>query len=442
MFKKFKESPYCKVAFMLLICGAILITFAHWISTTHFSVGFETINKTLAPVYVGILCSFIVCPVYNACVKFSYKRLILRQSECELTAKDRRRFLTISRIIATLICVVIVVGFISSLLYVIVPQVVTSCMSLADTLPDKLPALSSWLTKKFPNFPQFAAWVDGVSKMGVIGIVGWIQDNILSGQSTSIAVVLSNGLMTAVSSVVNTVVGILIMVYILNYKETLFAMTKKFITASCSEKKQNGLYEFVDIFNDTFINYIVGRIIDSIIVGIVTYAALLIFKIPYPAMIGMIVGATNIIPFFGPFIGAIPSFLIIMLESPLAALEFVIIVLVIQQLDGNILDPIIVGDAVGLGSFWVLLAVLIGGGLFGFMGMVFGVPVFAVIYRYVNKFTTKNLVKKGKNTLTSDYFTLDKFGIDAKDVHLEVYKTRDKSISDKIQAFKGEKEDR
>lgn len=442
MLKKFKQSPYCKASLLILICGAILIAFAEWIRNTHFSVGFETLGKTLIPIFIGVLCAFLVCPIYNKCVGWIYAKLLGRSEGQEVGAKDRRRNLTVARIVATLVCLILVVGSISALLYVIVPQIVTSCITLADTMPDRLVELSKWLTATFPKFPQLAASVDKFSQMGAKEVITWIETQFLTENTATIGAVVSSGVVTAVSSVVNTFIGILIMVYLLNYKETLFAMTRKFVKAICSEKREKSLNEFIGIFNETFINYIVGRVIDSVIIGIITYIALVIFKIPYAVMIAMVVGVTNVIPVFGPFIGAIPSFLIILLESPMAALEFLIIILIIQQFDGNVLGPIIVGDALGLGSFWVMMAVIIGGGLFGFMGMFFGVPVFAVIYRYVNKMTTSNLIKKGVNTKTSDYFNMDKFGIDARDVHLEVYKTRDKSISDKIKAFKGEKEDR
>lgn len=429
MFKKFKENPYWKITLALLIAGGILIVFNNWITKNQLKIGLENINSTLAPVYIGVICAFLLCPVYNWVVRKSFAGLTANKS---LDDKEKRRYLTISRIIATIAAIIIVIVFVALLAYSILPQIISSSVNLAETLPERLSALSAWLSTHFARFPQLANWVDGVAKLGANDIVKWIQVNLLGENAMNIATLISSGVMTAVNTLVDVIVGLLIMIYLLNYKETLFAMCRKFIAATCTKKRQDGLYEFVDIFNETFVGFIVGRIIDSVIIGLLTYVVLIICKIPFAPMIAVIVGVTNVIPFFGPFIGAIPSVLILMLEDPMKALWFILIIFIIQQLDGNVIGPKIVGNAIGIGSFWVLIAVLVGGGLFGFKGMVFGVPVFAVIYRYVNKLVTRRLNKEGKATHTADYFTLEQFGIDASEVHLETYKRKEKSVRDRF----------
>lgn len=399
MFKKFKENAYWKTATLLLLCGGILILFSSLLGKTNFSAGFSAINKTLAPIYVGIICAFLVCPVYNKIVALIY---------------SKRPNLNLAKVIATIVCLIIVVGFISLLAYFMIPQVIQSCVNLTNTLPERATALSDWLSTHFPRFPQLATWVDNLSHTNTSELLRWTQKNVIGENAVGIATMVSTGVVSAVKYVINAFVGILIMIYILNYKETLFAIAKKIIAATCTEKKQQAWLEFSEIFNETFVGFIVGRIIDSAIIGVLTYVVLAIVGIPFAPMISLIVGVTNVIPFFGPFIGAIPSFFILMLERPMAALEFLIIILVIQQLDGNVIGPKVVGNAIGIGSFWVLIAVLIGGGLFGFAGMVFGVPVFAVAYRYVNKVTVHSLDAKGKARATADYYSLDKYGIDVK----------------------------
>ena len=435
MFKKFKESPYWKATLAMLVGGAILIVFNNWIQKTHFTVGFEAINATMMPIYIGVILAFLVCPIYNVFVRKAYAKMTDAKS---LDDKERRHYLTMSRIVATIVCLIIVIGFVALLAYILLPQVITSCIDLAETLPERLSSLSAWLGRHFGRFPQLADWVGNVAKLGANDIVKWIQNNVLGGNAMSIATMISSGVITAVNSVIDIFVGVLIMVYLLNYKETLFAMARKFIAATCSKKRQDSMYEFVDIFNETFVGFIVGRIIDSCIIGVLTYFVLLACSIPFAPMISVIVGVTNVIPFFGPFIGAIPSVLILMLEDPMKALLFCVVILIIQQLDGNIIGPKVVGNAIGIGSFWVLVAVLIGGGLFGFTGMVFGVPVFAVIYRYANKLITRNLNKQGLATHTADYFTMEHFGIDASEVHLETYQHREKSISDRLKRVKND----
>ena len=438
MFKKYKDSPYLKAMTVMLLGGAILIFFSDWVKNTNFSVGFNTVSSAFAPVIIGMILAFLICPIYNPIVRISYARITTDKA---LTDKTRRHYLTIARTIATVICLVIVVGAVAALLYILLPQVISSTIDLVTTLPERLSTLSDWLRTHFGHFPQLAKWVDNVAELGADDIIKWLQENVLGGNAVSIATMVSTGVISAVNYVLDAVIGVLIMVYLLNYKETLFAMGRKFIAATCSKKRQDGLYEFIDIFNETFIGFIVGRIIDSTIIGVLTYFVLLVCQIPFASMIALIVGVTNVIPFFGPFIGAIPSILILMLEDPMKALWFAVIILIIQQLDGNVIGPKVVGNAIGIGSFWVLIAVLVGGGLFGFAGMAFGVPVFAVIYRYASKLTSRALNKQGKATHTADYFDMEKFGIDTSEIHLEEYKGKEKDFIGRYRIMKENNDD-
>ena len=238
--------------------------------------------------------------------------------------------------------------------------------------------------------------------------------------------------MMAVKYVANAFIGLLIMVYLLNYKERLFAITRKIVNATCSQRRKATLYEFAGIVNETFIGFIVGRIIDSFIIGVLTYVVLKITDMPFALMLSVIVGITNVIPFFGPFIGAIPSVFILLLENPIDALYFIVIIVIIQQLDGNVIGPKIVGNAIGIGSFWVLISVLIGGGLFGFAGMALGVPVFAVFYRYADKMMKNSLRSKEKNTHTSYYYSLEPYGLDDDEIELEPDKKNQQSWISKL----------
>ncbi|MBE6019637.1 MAG: AI-2E family transporter [Clostridiales bacterium] len=453
MFKKFKDSPYSKAAFTILICGALLIIFNSWITKNRIVIGFENINRTLAPIYIGGIFAFILCPVYNACVKWCYAHMLKGakhkgfsvgamivhdDGDLVIDKRERSRILAAARTVASLVCVIIVVGLVGLFIYFVVPQVVASALSLINTMPSRLLAFSRWCNTHLSHFPFIATWVDNLAHAENDEVMQWIQEHILSGNAASIATMISNGVIQAFKYVANAFIGLLIMVYLLNYKERLFAITRKMVNATCSQKRKASLYEFADIVNETFIGFIVGRIIDSFIIGVLTFIVLMIFNIPFALMISLIVGVTNIIPFFGPFIGAIPSVFILLLEEPIEALYFIIIIVVIQQLDGNIIGPKIVGNAIGISSFWVLVSVLIGGGLFGFGGMAFGVPVFAVFYRYVDKLTRTSLKRKEKNTHTSYYYSLEPFGLEDDEVDLEPDPKKQQSL---FTRFKKEKKD-
>lgn len=434
MFKKFKESPYTKAALTILVCGGLLIVFNNWISHNRISIGFENINKTLAPIYIGAVFAFILCPVYNACVRWCYGHMlagakkkgfsigaIIVHDDGELVVDkaEKRRILQAARIAASMVCVILVVGLVGLFIYFVVPQVVASGVNLVNTLPQRLNSFSDWCDVHLTHFPMVSVWVDNLANAENQEIIDWIQEHILSGNAASIASMVSTGVITAIKYVANAFIGLLIMVYLLNYKERLFAITRKIVNATCSQARKAKLYEFASVVNETFIGFIVGRIIDSFIIGVLTYIILTICDIPFALMISVIVGVTNIIPFFGPFIGAIPSVFILLLEDPLSALYFIIIIVIIQQLDGNVIGPKIVGNAIGMSSFWVLVSVLVGGGLFGFTGMALGVPVFAVIYRYVDRLTIRSLKRKEKNTSTSYYFSMEPYGLEDDEVDLD-----------------------
>ena len=453
MFKKFRESPYAKAAFLILVCGGLLIIFNNWITKNRISIGFENINNTLAPIYIGGILAFILCPVYNACVKWCYPRILagakkrgfsvgamLVQDEGDIVVdkQEKRNILGIARAAASLVCIVVVVGLAGLFVYFVVPQVVASAVNLVNTMPQRLASFSSWCNIHLSHFPFVAIWVDNLANAENSEVMQWIQEHILSGNAASIASMVSNGVILAVKYVANAFIGLLIMVYLLNYKERLFAITRKMVNATCSQKRKASLYEFANIVNETFIGFIVGRIIDSFIIGVLTFIILKICAIPFALMLSVIVGVTNVIPFFGPFIGAVPSVFILLLENPIDALYFVIIIIIIQQLDGNVIGPKIVGNAIGIGSFWVLVSVLIGGGLFGFPGMALGVPVFAVFYRYADKLMTGSLKRKEKNTHTSYYYSLEAYGLEDDEVELEPEKKQQQSLFSK---FRKEKKD-
>ena len=453
MFKKFRESPYAKAAFLILVCGGLLIIFNNWITKNRISIGFENINNTLAPIYIGGILAFILCPVYNACVKWCYPRILagakkrgfsvgamLVQDEGDIVVdkQEKRNILGIARAAASLVCIVVVVGLAGLFVYFVVPQVVASAVNLVNTMPQRLASFSSWCNIHLSHFPFVATWVDSLANAENSEVMQWIQEHILSGNAASIASMVSNGVILAVKYVANAFIGLLIMVYLLNYKERLFAITRKMVNATCSQKRKASLYEFANIVNETFIGFIVGRIIDSFIIGVLTFIILKICAIPFALMLSVIVGVTNVIPFFGPFIGAVPSVFILLLENPIDALYFVIIIIIIQQLDGNVIGPKIVGNAIGIGSFWVLVSVLIGGGLFGFPGMALGVPVFAVFYRDADKLMTGSLKRKEKNTHTSYYYSLEAYGLEDDEVELEPDKKQQQSLFSK---FRKEKKD-
>ena len=220
---------------------------------------------------------------------------------------------------------------------------------------------------------------------------------------TNILPVIGNAVMSVASSIWNIILGIIISVYLLMDKEKFFALGKKVVTSLLNEKHTTIVLDLANRTNLTFGRFIGGKIVDSAIIGVLTFIILAIFKMPYVLLISVIIGVTNIIPFFGPFIGAIPSAIIILFVSPIQALWFLVIILVIQQVDGNIIGPKILGDSIGISAFWILFSILVAGKLFGLVGMIIGVPMFALIYSVIKDIIEARLRYKGLPTETEKY---------------------------------------
>lgn len=424
MIKKIYKSPYFKAMLVFIIGGFTLMLLNNLIRTADAGDLIKKINSALMPLYIGIVIAFLLCPIYNRIVGKTFK-LINRKaysassgteaaSEVKKALKKGNRILIVSRVIGTIICLAILVLFVTLIAYLVIPELFNSIVNVMYKIPAGMTNLREWSHAHLSKYPPLIKQIDTITNTGTTDIIAWIQANILNVRDAgNLATQISNGLFHAMKTIINIVVGMLIAIYLLNFKDRIFAISRKVVAATCSEKRASGLFQFAYIINTTFIGYIVGRIIDGIIIGVITFIVMSVFGIPLPILCSVIVGITNIIPFFGPFIGAIPAALLITLESPIHAVYFLIFDLIIQQIDGNIIGPKVVGTAIGMSSFWVLIAVIVGGGLFGFLGMALGVPVFAVIYRYVNMAVTKKLENKEKALFSDDYYYLEPYKLDA-----------------------------
>lgn len=427
MIKKINKSPYFKAMLVFIIGGFTLMLLNNLIRTADAGDLIKKINSALMPLYIGIVIAFLLCPIYNRIVGKTFK-LINRKaysassgteaaSEVKKALKKGNRILIVSRVIGTIICLAILVLFVTLIAYLVIPELFNSVVNVMYKIPSGMTNLREWSHAHLSKYPPLIKQIDTITNTGTTDIIAWIQANILNVRDAgNLATQISNGLFHAMKTIINIVVGMLIAIYLLNFKDRIFAISRKIVAATCSEKRASGLFQFAYIINTTFIGYIVGRIIDGIIIGVITFIVMSLFGIPLPILCSVIVGITNIIPFFGPFIGAIPAALLITLESPIHAVYFLIFDLIIQQIDGNIIGPKVVGTAIGMSSFWVLIAVIVGGGLFGFLGMALGVPVFAVIYRYVNMAVTKKLENKEKALFSDDYYYLEPYKLDAGEV--------------------------
>ena len=297
------------------------------------------------------------------------------------------------------------------LLYMMIPELIRSIQNMTVNLPAEFKEFEQWMESVFNEESQLTEWLKALGiDLTEIGdyMETLLQKQILPQVKTYLSYLASitTGVISALKMLFNFVIGLVIAVYLLIGKETFVGQGKKIVYAVLPSKYGNVVIHTMRITNQMFGGFVSGKILDSVIIGVICYVGLMILGMPYSLLVAVIVGVTNVIPFFGPFIGAVPSFILIALAEPVKGLYFLIFVLALQQVDGNIIGPKILGDSTGLSSFWVVFAILVGGGLFGFMGMLLGVPTFAVIYYLIREAVAYILRRRSLPEETRDYIRM------------------------------------
>ncbi|MGN0594091.1 MAG: AI-2E family transporter [Hominimerdicola sp.] len=349
----------------------------------------KTFLSVLTPVTWGLVMAFLMNPIM---VKFEnlFKNKVVKNPA------KKRLTRACSVIVASIVFLGIVIGCIS----VVLPELINSIMDIFNNASTIAANVQDWINRLLKNYPAYAKKATEMLNnfsTDVTGIIEKIQpmlENILSGAWSVITIVK------------NFALGFIVSIYMLCSKETLLAQIKKMIISITKKSTCEKIMRIASQSNKIFAGFISGKIVDSIIIGLLCFVGLTIMNMPYNIMISVIIGITNVIPFFGPFFGAIPSALLILLVEPRKVILFLIFILCLQQFDGNILGPKILGDSTGLPGFWVLVSLLIGGGLFGFVGMLLAVPVCALLYAFTRQYVESKL-RKRKLPVATEYYMED-----------------------------------
>lgn len=381
---------------LIVICLSILF-YQILTRLPEISLGLQKILKVLMPIIIGAAMAYILLPVYNALMKVT-KKLFLKVLSPENAVKAAKG-------ISTLLSLSLLIATLTVMLIMAIPQVVESLVNIANGLPANIQNLTNFTEKLLKNNPQiYNTVVDWLNQFEG-NVMNMIKEYLLPVTNQLLTSVTS-GVISALSFMLNIGIGLIVCVYVLVSKETFCAQGKKFIYSRFKAEPANRFIEDMRVIHKIFSGFISGKILDSFIIGVITVIVLSIMGMPYAVMISILVGVTNIIPFFGPILGAVPSALIILTVDPVKCLYFIIYVFIIQQVDGNILGPKILGNSTGLPSFWVLFAILICGGLFGLAGMLLGVPVFAAIYFFMGRWVNESLQRRGFESDTRLYYGL------------------------------------
>jgi len=374
---------------------------------------FNMLGAILRPIFMGAVIAFLLLPVHRYILRF----LTAMTPDKRIKNKRDMAFLNIVAIILSLLLAFFLFYL---LLAMVIPQVYDSVVGLIQAIPDYIEVVQVWLQTFFEDNPDIQAAIMPVYSSAASSLEQWLNSDILPNLESvtttfnCVRQTILPNITGVVAGVSGMVVGFLVLVkdLLISIIVSVYLLVRKDIFAAQSKKIIYSLFrtDIADLIVDETRNayrimsgFINGKLLDSLIIGIICLVCCNLFKFPYPALIATIVGVTNIIPFFGPFIGAIPCGLLIFLVNPLQAIYFAIFILVLQQFDGNILGPKILGDSTGLASFWVLFSILFFGGLFGFAGMVLGVPVFAMFYSVVSRLVSYGLRSRSLPVETEDY---------------------------------------
>ena len=357
------------------------------------------IVSILMPIIYGAVLAYLMLPIYN-------KTRVYTAEKLKRCIKDGHTADSLAKAAGTLVSLLLLIAIVCGLFWMVIPQIYTSIIGLQESLGENINNLSLWLMKMFEDNPTIEQTIMPFYEQAATEFQNWLTTDLVPNMSKIIGE-LSMGLLSVDTVVKNILIGVIVMVYFLNIKDTLSAQSKKIVYSLLKLKDANRLVSEVRFAHSVFGGFITGKLLDSLIIGIMCFFAMQFLKMPYVLLVSVIIGVTNVIPFFGPFIGAVPSAFLILLVSPMKCLYFLIFILVLQQFDGNILGPKILGDSTGLPSFWVLFSILLFGGLFGFVGMIIAVPLFAVIYRLTATYVSSALRKKDLSARTEDYLSLD-----------------------------------
>ena len=403
------KNQYVRKGLLYFVVGVALIL-AYYV-VNHFNAvaaGVGRLNDILMPFYIGIVMAYLLCPIYNGVTKLLYR---VNKGRFKKPINDLR----LARVFATIISLAVLLLVVVGGIIMILPDLWDSIIGLLMGVPAAITRFINWLSDNLKSNPELMTFLEG--KLDGISdtIMNWVQEKLVPGAEALIND-LSVRVIGTVGIFIDFFVALVICVYILNSKEKFIAQGQKLILAVFKKERADQIFELGRLSNQTFGGFINGKILDSIIIGIICFIMMNILKLPMAILISVIVGLTNIIPFFGPFIGMVPSALILLIIEPVAALKFIIMVLVLQQIDGNIIGPKILGKTTKLASFWVMFAIIVGGGLFGFPGMILGVPFFAIVYTYISRAINRRLEEKKLETDTLLYEDFSKYDINKEDI--------------------------
>lgn len=390
------------ITLFLVLSGCVAVVFA-FMNFSSVAALMSKILTAIGPVITGGVFAYLLNPAVTL-LERRLRRLLKK------SISKHPKLESFPRVTASLIAMLLLIGSVTLLLIATFSQIVNGISTFLEKMPDYVNNVKTWTETLLRNNPEIASYLELAAKQFTENLFGSGQidaaaltQNILSAVATGAA--------GTFSIVYNVLVGIIIAIYLLISKDRFLRQWKKILYSIAPPRVARRIDEEILNANELFGTAIVGKAIDSVIIGMICFMGNTVLGLPYATLIAVIIGITNMIPYFGPIFGAVPCALLVLMENPLKALYFVIFALVLQQFDCNWLDPKIVGNSLGLPAFWELFACMIGGGLFGIWGLMLGVPIFALIYRVIRRFAVDRLRTRALRGELAPEFLNDELGV-------------------------------
>lgn len=381
------NNKYTTISVYALIVILISLVFQKVITETSVSLNaFAYLLTVFQPFIIG----FVIAYLLNFILKFYEKKVFTFKLVSNWNKSTIRK---ISILCSCLTAALLFYMFIQFVL----PQLLESISGLINDIPRYIREFRTLIESNIYNLDINDEYLVIISEK-LAEFLNWFMQFL-----TNLLPLIGNALFTFASSIWNVIIGFIISIYFLLEKEHFLAINKKIVIALFSERSSSRIIELTQRTNLMFSRFISGQILDSAITGVLMFIVLSIFKMPYALFLSVLMGCTNIVPFFGPFIGAIPSAIIVLFVAPSQFLWFIVIILIVQQIDANIIGPKILGDSIGIPPFWIIFSILTFGELFGFIGMVAAVPLFGVIYSVAKEVIEAKLTRKELPIETEKY---------------------------------------
>ncbi len=394
-----------------LVAAAAILFYYFVFHNEQFLQIFKNIINICFPIIDGLVIAFLLCPMINWFEKKVFVLFRKKEKRSEPISDTSFKWL---RVLSIFLSYLIVFALISAFIITVVPQVRMSIENIYHQSSQYKTNIENWIMDLFDKNPDLEVWVMDSYETYAAQFSEWKNSYLLPKAQELLATV-STGVFNFFGAVWDIVIGAIVSIYVLFSKEKFSGQFKKMAYGFLNTKTANVLISNIRMVNHKFSGFIVGKILDSLIIGILCFLGCSLFGFDYPVLLGLIVGVTNIIPFFGPFIGAIPCILLLFMINPLQSVYFALFVLALQQFDGNVLGPAILGESTGISSFWVIFSITFFGGLWGVPGMIVGVPLFAVFYAIIKTALVTKLTKRELPTETKEYVYVDYIDTETKE---------------------------